>query len=207
MPSVSRRAAHLACGAFDNRFGGQNIRLRGRAMRDVPERFQRRLRCPPRPGMRGLFSSRSSVSARSKPASAFGPVCIDTQKQVPPASSAIDGDDEGVPPPHFVGRIRIRPVAEDPVLDGNCIDFATAYADKGKFGWLYLLVGNGDAVVTVMRRPQPLDGRVQIAASTSAGQRQNQTAHCRRDAASYSGRLPADRSSPPGDRADAAISS
>ena len=36
-----------------------------------------------------------------------------------------------------------------------------AYADEGEFGWLYFLVGNGDAVVTVMRRPQPLDGRMQ----------------------------------------------
>ena len=36
-----------------------------------------------------------------------------------------------------------------------------AYADEGKFGWLYLLVGDRDTVITVVCRQQRLDRRMQ----------------------------------------------
>ena len=54
------------------------------------------LRSPPRPGIRGAPAPTSSVSARSNPFLTLGPVSIETQKQVPPGSPAVHGDDESL---------------------------------------------------------------------------------------------------------------
>ena len=77
----------LAAVVRDDRLGGGDVGVAPRvALRELGEDRARRARCRPRRGRGGSPSSTSSVSARSKPACAFGPVSIETQKQVPPAS-------------------------------------------------------------------------------------------------------------------------
>ena len=78
-------AAHVRRRLRDDRLGRCDVRLRSLRVRAV-----RRARPPPRvtrlrPENHGASPEMTSVSARSKPASTFGPASIETQKQVPPA--------------------------------------------------------------------------------------------------------------------------
>ena len=64
--------------------GAVDVRRRRRAMRQARQQSRRRGRCRLPAGIRAARPA-ISVSARSKPASTFGPVFIEAQKQVPPA--------------------------------------------------------------------------------------------------------------------------
>ena len=75
-------------------------------------------------------SPSSSVSARSKPAFAFGPVSIETQKQVPPAWPQFTATMNAPCAPRLVVRIDVGPLQEDAVLDGDRMQLAGAHGDE-----------------------------------------------------------------------------
>ena len=191
--------AHVAFGPR-GRVGRERAVPRRRPARAAPgAAAPRRARCRPRPGIHARSPS-SSVSARSKPASAFGPVFIDTQKHVPPACAAVHRDDERALAPRLVVRIDVRAMQEHPILNGDRVQLAGAHGEEGV------------ALCAVPRSRSPScrhsSAPPATAAATAgagnasrhAGRHCSRTAQHPRAAAGGSGRPPARRSSRRADR-------
>jgi hypothetical protein len=125
-----------ACGPCGRRLAqpavglGDLVVARGPAA-ELGEHLGRRARCRPRAGRRAPRPpATSSVSARSKPPSALGPVPIEAQKQVPPGSvqcTATTKAARGAPG----SRVDVGAAGEHAVLDGDRRDVAGPHADEG----------------------------------------------------------------------------
>ena len=94
-----------------------------------PRAPRRRDRSPSR-RRTGARSPTSSVSARSNPLSARGPVPIEAQKHVPPGHAAVDGDEERSLAARGVVALDVRALEEHPVLDRDRVQVARADAEE-----------------------------------------------------------------------------
>ena len=81
----------------------------------------------------GSSPSSSSVRARSKPEVAFGPVRIETQKQVPPACPQLTATMKASCRRIAYAVVRIGPVAQHSILNGDRVDLAGAHAEERQF--------------------------------------------------------------------------
>ena len=167
-------------------------------VRHLGEHLGRRARSRPRRRSSGARSSSTSVSARSKPRSATGPVFIDTQKQVPPAWPHCTATTNTSSAPGAIGRVGMRAAEQHAVEDPHRVQLARAGAEervaRRRRAAARATSTSAAALVHACRAtasPRAAAG----SASTSAGRPRSRTAPRRRGVAAGSGRRPARRSS------------
>ena len=148
-------AAHPPGGILRDVVGPAQLVVRGRAGADLVHHLRAALAGDlddePVPATVDQLGERQVVGA-PRPCSGWGPVPMETQKQVPPGSEQVDRDDEGLGAPVRVAAVLVDPAHEDGVVDAEGAQVARPDADQCVRRVLGRLLGRFDSELV----PSPL---------------------------------------------------